>query len=318
LSIGAPLIGGKALVIGCDHPHILVEFARRWQPQIHKRVQLSMKTGQKLSPVARPLTRAVETLEEICEHIPENGVSVTVYQLSNSGQGPDIKINFLSPVVVSFFRRTLYSQCRDIWDELVTQAWGLPLNSTTQKSPDRSSLRNSLYESLYGLPESARQFVRIYFRRNAVRILENGKALKDFWNLVDLFLQEIVAMDAVRVETVKNVGDALAAEICKENDQKLWQDVYRADNYRAVRSTLIRGNKRRIDRGTPPLITFDGFLGIFEDAVELPRTDWRLAWDLIVIRVIDNLFQRKWFDKNQDVLAEDQQDDKVEAQRWPF
>jgi hypothetical protein len=46
----------------------------------------------------------------------------------------------------------------------------------------------------------------------------------------------------------------------------------------------------------------DEFLEIFEEGEELPRVDWRLAWDLVLIRIIEKLYEAKWFEKNREVL----------------
>ncbi|MBA2446691.1 MAG: hypothetical protein H0V51_01555 [Chloroflexi bacterium] len=43
---------------------------------------------------------------------------------------------------------------------------------------------------------------------------------------------------------------------------------------------------------------------VFEVGEELPRTDWRLAWDLVLIRVIDELHRRGLF-KTDAELAEE-------------
>ena len=39
---------------------------------------------------------------------------------------------------------------------------------------------------------------------------------------------------------------------------------------------------------------FDDFLSVFEIGEDLPQTDWRLAWDLVLIRLIDRLHEQGW------------------------
>jgi hypothetical protein len=40
------------------------------------------------------------------------------------------------------------------------------------------------------------------------------------------------------------------------------------------------------------LVTFDQFVSIFEEGEELPYRDWKLARDLLLIRVIERLAPR--------------------------
>ena len=111
-------------------------------------------------------------------------------------------------------------------------------------------------------------------------------------------------MDAQRIDAIRKLGDVTADEIATQNDRRLWWNVYSAENYRAVRLILIRSSERRLKRGQAPILSFDEFLRVFEEGDELPRIDWRLAWDLVLIRTIENLYEQKWFEKNKEVLEE--------------
>ena len=42
----------------------------------------------------------------------------------------------------------------------------------------------------------------------------------------------------------------------------------------------------------------------FEEGDDLARTDWRLARDLVLIRIVEQLHQLGWLDQNSDVIPE--------------
>jgi CRISPR-associated protein Cst1 len=326
LSIGSPMCSGRSLVISCDDPNLTLELIRVWQPEIRKRIQLSEQTQQKLPPITRPLTRTVDALISI-EAQQEDGTfsSMTVYHLSNSGQGPQVEIHFLPSSVVRFVQRAKAVRYSAAWKQIVHRAWELPAGPKRGQKGEgpKEIARNYLYEDLFSLPDRSGRFVRTYFLRKATQYAQApGDPRSDYtgwkncipglWDLTSLFLQEVMAVDVKRIEAIKKLGDALADEITTENDRRLWWHLYSADAYRQVRLAMIRASKRRLQRGSGPLISFDGFLEVFEEGDELPRVDWRLAWDLVLIRVIEKLYEAKWFENNRDALGEEEKEPQME------
>jgi CRISPR-associated protein Cst1 len=323
LSIGAPMCGGRALIVSCDDPQLTLELVKTWQPQIRKRIQLSRQKGEKLPIVSRPLTRTVEALLSIeamrqDEQRDEWKTSLTVFHLSNSGQGPQVDIFFLPSSVVGFLQKARAARYADAWKEFTEQALETPpkpKKGQVEVTLEPTAFRNYLYEDLFSLPDQAGRFIRTYFLRKATRYAQGPgdprpsypgwKAnIKGTWELTELFLREVLGMDAQRIEAIRKLGSQIAEEIATENDRRLWWNVYSAENYRAVRLTLIRTSERRLKRGESPIVSFDEFLQVFEEGEELPRIDWRLAWDLVLIRVIESLYEQKWFEKNKEVLEE--------------
>ena len=67
-------------------------------------------------------------------------------------------------------------------------------------------------------------------------------------------------------------------------------------------------------RGKPPVISFDDFITVFEEG-EAPKIDWRLAWDLVIIRVIETLYQNKWLQKHQKELLESEELEELRKRR---
>lgn len=75
-----------------------------------------------------------------------------------------------------------------------------------------------------------------------------------------------------------------------------------------MRNILIRQSQKCIKAGKEPIIRFEPFLEIFEEGEEIVRFDWKLAWDLVLIRVIEQLYDKKWFDQNKEVLEIEETD----------
>jgi CRISPR-associated protein Cst1 len=326
LSIGSPMCSGRSLVISCDDPNLTLGLIRVWQPEIRKRIQLSQQTGQKLPPVTRPLTRTIDALATIeAQQEDETFSSITVYHLSNSGQGPKVEIHFLPFSVVRFVQRAKAVQYSAVWKQVVHRAWEVPAGpKKAQKGEDPKEIaRNYLYEDLFSLPDRSGRFVRTYFLRKATQYAQGAgdprsdyRGWRDYipglWDLTSLFLQEVMAVDVNRIEAIKKLGDTLADEITTENDRRLWWRLYSADAYRQVRLAVIQASKQRLQRGSGPVISFDAFLEVFEEGDELPRVDWRLAWDLVLIRVIEKLYEAKWFENNRDALLEEEKEPQME------
>ncbi|MGB9825616.1 MAG: hypothetical protein ACPLRU_02985, partial [Desulfofundulus sp.] len=52
------------------------------------------------------------------------------------------------------------------------------------------------------------------------------------------------------------------------------------------------------------LVDFDSFVRIFEEGEELPYSDWRLARDLVLIRMLECLYEKQWLQAHADELPE--------------
>ena len=100
-------------------------------------------------------------------------------------------------------------------------------------------------------------------------------------------------MEKSRVEAIREFGDRVAAHI--ERNRSFWDDFNRSKSYHGLCARLIRANREEQKNNRPPLIGFDDFITIFEYGEDQPRSDWWLARDLVLIRVIEQLHQRGEF-----------------------
>src|SRR5439155_6065857 len=116
--------------------------------------------------------------------------SVTVYHLTNSGQGPDIDVFNLPSEVVSFVVKASRAPTADLWNRMVARAWEIPApprerdSKSSRKAPKLESPpqaphagknRNFLYEDLFRLPDDAARFIRTYLLRRAWRFARQQK-----------------------------------------------------------------------------------------------------------------------------------------------
>jgi len=59
-----------------------------------------------------------------------------------------------------------------------------------------------------------------------------------------------------------------------------------------------------VKRGNPPFLTLDNYVSVFEEGEDLARVDWRLARDLVLIRMVEQLHANGWLGANEDALPE--------------
>jgi len=334
--LGARRCLGRALAVHCpDDQSLTYEFAHRFLEDNRKLLLLAEKSGEKYEDAKAPRTLVVDALLDIMRRRPwsasENRAgtraSVTVYHLTNSGQGPDIDVYELPSEVVSFVAKVSRAGSSDIWSKIVARAWETPapLRANSAKSsrrapirakpapPEAGKNRNFLYEDLFRLPEGAARFIRTYFLRRAWRFARQQKndpraeyaAAREIqlvsWRLTHMFLKEILGMDKSRIEAIRTLGDRLAVHI-SEHDRRLFQRLYRVNRYDFFRTLLIKTSKDTVGRGQEPIIGFNEFIAIFAETEDVPRVDWRLARDLVLIRLIERLNELGVFSKQPEVL----------------
>ena len=110
-------------------------------------------------------------------------------------------------------------------------------------------------------------------------------------------------MEQRRIDAIRQLGDELAGVI-SGGDRRLLSGLRRVNTYRDVRALLLRASTRRLQDDGELLLSFDDFLLIFEEGDEVPRIDWRLAWDLVFLRTLEQLHAAGWFRRHSDALQE--------------
>lgn len=325
--LGCAKCAGRLLLVHSDNAEITQYFAAKFLEQNRRAIQLAQESGSSKMPESPFAMRTlfIKTLleaEGMRREAKETDqpFSVTIYHLSNSGQGVDLDIYYFPIPVIAFLRDMNSAAFADEWNRLVSRAWELPPKKKGKTATDKSfqPSKNWLYEDLFDLQQdlyqNAKRFIRTYFLRLALQYtrgesdprgsysLRTESGLVS-WKITAQFLRRILNMNKERVEQIRKLGDQLAEYIANENDRRFFTRFYAARTYDELRFELIRANTEYVKRGHAPIITLDPYLDVFEEGDDLARPDWRLARDLVLIRIVERLHALGWLGKNVDTLS---------------
>ncbi len=341
MPLGCAKCGGKLLAVHSDNSEITEIFAEKFLKINQKAITLAHQQNVSKLPEAGPAkTVLVETLllaDQECyeahkEHRPG---SLTAYHFSNSGQSnaldarnPPLAIYHLPLDLLDFLWSIKNPEYKAEWEAVTQRAWQLAQKKKGKKGKEESHeedtkrFRNYLYEDLFRLPQDAPKFVRSYFLRIPIKNTSSNDprhtySLKDdanlvSWKLTELFLIKVMHLKESRINRIREIGDNLADYVNEENEKKFFSKFYGESRYDVVRNSLIRVNHDRLRKGKPPIIKFDPFVEVFEEQDENGRSNWRLARDLILIRMIERLFELGWIEKHAGAILEDKDEEMAE------
>jgi CRISPR-associated protein Cst1 len=323
--LGCAKVAGRLLIVHSDNPELTLHFARTFLTENRKAVQLAQaaNSSKMPEPNLRQRTLLIETLLEadmmrVEAQQEQRPFTVTAYHLSNSGQGPGLDIYHLPMQTIRFLREMEKATYRGEWHKIVRRAWEVPAKDKEGKrNPDQifQPTRNWLYEDLFDLPDNATHFIRTYFLRIALKYArDKTDPRQDYslaedvnlvsWKITAKFLGRILNMDGERIEQIREVADRLAGYVSSQNDKRFFRNFFTEQNYDYFRTALLKVNLAHVSRGNPPIVTFDPYIHVFEEGTEVARRDWRLARDLVLIRMIEQLHQMGWLGQNQEVITE--------------
>lgn len=114
-------------------------------------------------------------------------------------------------------------------------------------------------------------------------------------------------MEKARVEAIEALGQRLGEWIVRENDKRLFRELYEARGAGPLRHVLLKAmlekSKQDAKAGNENrdlITTKDEYLRIFTEADELSRADFTLARDLLKMHVIQYLHDARFFEENKD------------------
>lgn len=326
LPLGCAKCGGKLLLVHSDNPEIMLHYAREFLRVNRRDAQLAQAEGSKEMPGREYSQRTLllTTLlgaKRLQSEAKEEGghFSITAYHFSNSGQGPGLSIYHLPFQAIDFLRDMRKAEYSQRWNAIVARAWERELNKKKKKPSDKpfQPKRNWLYEDLFDLDQidKAKQFVRTYFLRVALRrVRDEFDPRGDYsvknevdllsWKITALFLRRILNMEPTRIEQIRNFADQLATYVNAQNDRRFFREFYTTQRYDYLRAVLIKANVAHVKRGNAPFVTFDPYLEVFEVGDEVERPDWKFARDLVLIRMVERLYDLGWLGKNPDALPD--------------
>ena len=281
LPLGGRRCEGKLLIGHSDSGDVTIELARRYLADNRRLLQLS-KTGQlpqkdgadpsllreqgawdtQKKRAKYPDAKAAPSLilSDLAEiRVLRNAVerdrpvSMTVYWLSSSGQGPSLALFHLPSNVIVFLTKAGMAKTQAQWSYIVTKGWQRPggepnvdaaLRSSTpaeQRRPARKQSvieggpgrsRNSVLADLFEIYESgvvdlreAQKFLRRHILSELRGKIQTPEACD--WSLTELFLKEVLGMDQQRIDAIRTFADRLAEHISSRNNKKLDQTLGR-------------------------------------------------------------------------------------------
>jgi CRISPR-associated protein Cst1 len=334
MPLGCAKCGGKLLAVHSDNPDIIELFAKKFLKKNQSTILAAHTANATKLPEAMPAkTLLIETLLEAAEQLSQirdyRPSSLTAYHFSNSGQSnaldsrnPPLEIYHLPMNIINFLGAITSAEYNTEWNAIAYRAWQLATPKKGKKGEketetsgwSESRRRNYLYEDLFSLPQDAPKFIRHYFLRIPIRKTFNEDPRRSYslksdaglvsWKLTSLFLVRVMHMKGSRINHIREIGDQLAEYVNEENDKKFFSAFYSEYRYGAIRNALIRVNHSRLKQGKPPIIKFEPFIEVFEEVDDKGRSDWRLARDLVLIRMIERLYELKWIEKHAEDLDE--------------
>lgn len=327
--LGCAKCGGKLLAIHSDDADLTYEFAREFLDRNRRSLELAQTSGSKKMPEAKYSARTllidtlllVEQRRRDASDELKRPCSVTAYHISNSGQSPSLDIYHLPLEMTDFLYHVSGPDYRNEWNAIVQRAWQLSHPKRKARGADNTTSnedvgpsRNMLYEDLFKLPLNARTFLQTYFLRIAWRYARDDDPRGTYsvkseaelvsWKLTELFLRKVMCVEKDRIQEIRDLGDRLAVYVSEENDKRFFRTFFSEQRYDFFRTALIKANVAWVRNGRQPLITFDQFMKVFEEGEEIDRPDWRLARDLVLIRMVEGLYRQGWLGRNQDAIPE--------------
>ena len=323
--LGCAKCGGRLLAVHSDNPELMLHFARSFLTKNRLAIQLAQQANSSKMPEADYAYRTllIDTLlparalqrEAKKDELPS---SITAYHLTNSGQGVGLNMYHLPLEMMGFLQLMETPDYRREWHAVVGRAW--EIEPTKKKAREQAGpfkpWRNWLYEDLFDLPGNAARFVRTYFLRVALRYAKSietdprgaystpTEAALVSWKITAKFLERILHMDTERIEQIKKLGDTLTDYVNSQNDRRFFREFFTVQRYDYFRNTLVKANLAHARRGHAPMLTFEAYISVFEDGEDLARLDWKLARDLVLIRMVERLHELGWLSKNADVIPE--------------
>lgn len=331
MPMGALKYGAQLIVVHGSDSHMVQHFAA--QNLARNRTALHVQHLDNMPVYSFAKTYLIDDLLH-AQRYPKRGSSLTAYQFDSNAQSASVRMLHLPASVLSFVQLAR-NNCADAWDFIVQRAQftqsdtdGIKGKKSKNKRGEESikavqvyGQRNFFYEDLFNLPHDARSFLRRYLLR-VPKPTRGGKLTGDdkfdprydysylrerqavSWPLTELFLERIMRMDRKRIEKIRTMADALAGYI-QGQDRRLFRELFTARTEYHVRLALLKA--ANVAPGV--LVRYDDFVDVFfVDNGETMRSDWSLARDLLMVRIIERLHDTKWLEENQDLVQETDQE----------
>ena len=320
-ALGGTFCGGRLLIAHSNNPELTLLFAQSLLKQNKREISLLEQKNLSKPDFARPKHPRSYLIEQLSafdfkrefKSRDQAPISLTAYWLTNYGTKADIEIFHLPSQIIQFVQKAKLVKYQTSWQNIVSSASETYLEKINGEKVELQ--RNYLYEDLFDLPDNARIFLRRYFLRQPLKQAKETNPLRHFdlkqevhlvsWKLLQLFLEEILYMDSKRIDTLRRLGDQFADYVDKV-DGRLFDRLFMVRRYYDLSRELLSA-KRKADKHDIVLFTFEDFVEAFEGNPDIPRVDWSLARDMILVRMLDQLNAKNI--KVEELLEEAEQPD---------
>ncbi len=326
------------MVIHADDRNLLRAIVQEWVQTVQRGIHLSkLDQEQTIAPPKSALVKTLVDLERKRLRLGSDETrryfgSVTLYHFSNSGQGPSIEVYPLPAPILTFITESQTAEYYLAWNEIKRRYWpkskakkGQPSVAGEEPPPEQQGgLSNRFYNDLFGLPGNAKYFVRTYFFGTMRALVKSSGGLDGqrqvfkiaqitpLWQLTELFLQEVLTLRTERIEDIKELGTRLA-DIVMSNSPLYRRILQTRRNWSDIRRLLRAISRQETALNRAPVVTLDQFLSIFEMGEDTEYADWALAWDLVIIKLMEELYKRDFFNKHPEVADIEPEDEDAAA-----
>jgi CRISPR-associated protein Cst1 len=327
LPLGCVITQGALLAAESDDPELMFELVKANYENNLRFINLASQNNyEKFPNLSSYKTRLMHVLADSLGkqrlkwnagdnyHAP----SLNAYHFSNYGSNARMTVYALPSSTVQFVWEAEQGERAATWRRIIAggRTQDKDESEELQQKAPKLTQRNLIWEDLFDLPEDARRFLRTYFLRQPLRLFKqdprsdyNPFTQADLisWDLTALFLKRIMNMEKDRIEQLRILGDRLADHIQQQGDRKLLRTLYQERRYPVFRMALLRAMNdysRLAPAGSEPLLSFDGYVKIFEEGEEFERIDWNLARDLLLIRIFEQLHQHGYLSQVSPELQE--------------
>jgi CRISPR-associated protein Cst1 len=301
---------GKLLLLHSNSYKVLRVWAKRAVTAIQRQIALGEYTGcldegyvnarNALFHITQDLILSYE------ERWAEESAAIRLYHFTNYIQRPELDIYDLPAPVFRFLAQARLHERYSDWRRIVQRGSRITRRPRPQKSAGldedaHKNFRNEVYERLLN-----HQSIIGYFFDTSRKLAYGG------WDLLTLYLQEVMQMDPARIATLKRVGDDLTEVIrTLPNGERRLGQLERAATYVSFRNVLRRLIHDRLALRAPtPLFTLDEYVAhLFPEGA----LGWKETQDLLVFRVYEQL--HSWLLEQGVIVADEEADEGVAEER---
>lgn len=224
----------------------------------------------------------------------DENIAMQIYCFSNYNQNPELEIFHLPAPVFRFLRYAYQREFRRSWRRIVQSGYQRVKWDKVKSEEDYKNHPNSVYERLL----LGRSIVGFFMNRRARKARSN-------WTFLSLYLKEVQKVDELRLNAIKEVGDAIAKSIRKDERDRRLRQLEGANSYGECRNVLRFVIRDRLRQGEEdPLFLLDAYVThLFPESAD-QMTLWRETRDLLVFRIYEQL--HNWLKESGFVEGDDE------------